>query len=222
MADRGRDLVCHRKNEVLIVQCKCWASTTEIDLESVQKLHLTTERYAEKANPRNQLSLNLELPERLRISALLVTSTRLSREAQAFANAHRVAVKERMFLKPYPKVKCVCRDGLYHLDHELAYDSVKIRIAEGDGYVATEEEARKLGYSPAASAAEPYSPLFAAGGPALKAALRPTHNEAILATASRPSAKTENPGAFSGGPIPGWEPIPMFEIVEDLRALFAR
>lgn len=214
MADRGRDLICHRDSEVLIVQCKCWASTTEIDLESVQKLHLTTERYAEMANPRNQLWLDLELPQRLQISALLVTSTRLSKDAQTFAKAHRIEVRDRFFLKPYPKVKCVCREGFYYLEHDLAYDSVKIRIAEGDGYVATEEEARQLGYSPAARATEPYSGLCAAR--------RPESSEASLAAANRQPTKTENLGAFSGITIPGWAPVPEYEIAQDLRALFGR
>ncbi len=145
-ADQGRDLVCHREDSVHIVQCKCWSSSVEIDCEVVEKLYQTTKVYRQVAQPFGQLDLAFGIHARRRISPVLITSTGISQDAHELAAQRGVLIKPSFQLQPYHKVKCVLRTRNYYLEQDYLYDSIEMRVGDGDRYVASETDARELGF----------------------------------------------------------------------------
>jgi hypothetical protein len=137
LQDLGRDLICRRGNEVLIVQCKRWAQAKEIRENAIAQLYGTTILY------------KLE-NEVINVVPVLVTTTMLSSMAKRFASELGVRVHEETPIGRYPPVKCNINNGerIYHIPTDQQYDRTVIR-EPGETYAWTCVEAENRGFRPA-------------------------------------------------------------------------
>lgn len=145
--DLGRDIIAKKGDKVIIIQCKCWSKNKEIKEAHINQLFGTkTKYYIDVMRDRKGLGLfaNLEL----NISALMITSTVLSKTAKDFATVLGVKYIENKFLsKDYPMIKCNINNGekIYHLPFDQMYDRVKL-TKSGECYVRNVADAEKMGF----------------------------------------------------------------------------
>jgi hypothetical protein len=140
--DLGRDLICKKRNDVKIIQAKCWSSEKLIHEKHIFQLFGTTQLYLI-----GQENVGLFTPQ---VSALFVTTTDLSPVARIAAEHLHIEVMERKVLnKKFPIIKCninqATGEKIYHLPFDQQYDRTKI-VTPGEQYVATTAEAENLGF----------------------------------------------------------------------------
>lgn len=154
LGDLGRDLIAKKDGLTEIVQCKCWRPERKIHEKHLFQLFGTVVEYwlkMGKTPPPQQLELFPAAIAGSRVKAVLITSTRLSEKAHAFARALGVKVLEELSFDPeYPCIKCnVSRrtgDKIYHLPMDQQYDNVLIEGERNERYVRTVGEAERLGF----------------------------------------------------------------------------
>jgi hypothetical protein len=138
LADLGRDLVAVKDNRVEIVQCKYWSKDKVIHEKHIFQLYGTL------------VAFRIDHPEPKDVCPVFITSTSLSDRAKQFAEALRVRVFERRPFERYPCIKCNIsrRDAtkIYHLPFDQQYDRTLVEQERLERYVATAEEAEKLGF----------------------------------------------------------------------------
>ena len=135
-SDLGRDLICHKDNTTLIIQCKNWSKSKRIYEKHIFQLFGTTYEYM-KNNPFEE------------VRAVFFTSTQLSEFAHMFAKEFRIELHEGFELKRFPIIKCnIGREGerIYHLPFDQQYYTTKIKPADGDFYCSTTAEAEAKGF----------------------------------------------------------------------------
>lgn len=135
LEDMGRDLVLRREGEVILVQCKRWASDKTVHENHVFQLAGSVFEY------------QYQHPE-ISVSGVLVTSTTLSDVANHCAASLGVQVYSGVPFQDYPRIKCnIGRDGsrIYHLPVDQQYDNVVI-AADGEFYASTVAEAEAAGF----------------------------------------------------------------------------
>jgi hypothetical protein len=143
--DLGRDLICQRGKEFIVVQCKRWSSKKVIHEKHVLQLFGTMIEFG-LSLPNDEVDL---LDEKRIVKALLVTTTELSQTAKRMAGALRVDVREQWKYREWPQIKCnIAADGakIFHMPFDQQYDRVKIDAKRGECSVRTVAEAMKLGY----------------------------------------------------------------------------
>ncbi len=143
--DLGRDLICRRGMETIIVQCKRWSVRKLIHEKHVLQLFGTTTEFR-ISSPKSEYDL---FGAERAIKALLVTTTELSETARRMADALGVDVREQWHYKEWPQIKCnISSDGtkIFHLPFDQQYDRVKIDVKRGECYVRTVAEAVKQGF----------------------------------------------------------------------------
>jgi hypothetical protein len=137
LADIGRDLVAKKGRHVEVVQCKYWSREKTIHEKHIFQLFGTLTAY------------RVDHPE-VEAKGKFVTSTTLSERAKLFAAVLRVEYSENLPLQPYPCIKCNVsrRDGarIYHLPFDQQYDRTLVEEERLECYVATVEEAERLGF----------------------------------------------------------------------------
>jgi len=135
--DLGRDLICKKGQQTLVVQCKCWRQQYQIHEKHVNQLYGTTIKY------------HIEHPGE-QAFAVLFTSTTLSDRAREFAAHLGVTVSQEVPLAQYPWVKCNVsrRTGelIYHLPFDQMYDRTLIEDERNERYAWTATEAEELGF----------------------------------------------------------------------------
>ena len=146
--DLGRDLICVKKDEVVIIQCKYWASRKVIHEKHINQLFGTAVMYSiQQGSNINNLFSSPQLPPNLR--AILITSTGLSDTARKFASALGIEVQENFKTDKYPMIKCninpSSHEKIYHLPFDQQYDKV-LCVNSGECYISTVKEAEKLGF----------------------------------------------------------------------------
>jgi hypothetical protein len=138
LADLGRDLVAVKDNRVEIVQCKYWSKDKVIHEKHIFQLYGTLVAY------------RIDHPEPKDVSPVFITSTSLSDRAKQFAETLGVRVDEGRPFDRYPCIKCNIsrRDAtkIYHLPFDQLYDRTLVEQERLERYVATAEEAEKLGF----------------------------------------------------------------------------
>lgn len=152
LEDLGRDLVCIKRNEVEIVQCKCWSSHKVIHEKHINQLYGTAVKYYIEHRELNKINTKLTLfPELIssgQIKATFVTSTKLSGTAREFATALGVKIIEEKPLVNYPLIKCnigVGGEKIYHLPFDQQYDKTLIN-KKGEFYASSVREAESKGF----------------------------------------------------------------------------
>ena len=136
--DLGRDLICQKGKDFIVIQCKNWSQFRTIYEKYIFQFFGTVFQYKD------------ENPDR-KVQAIFYTSTQLSDLARRFAKELKIDLKENFkFDKLYPSIKCnVSRvDGtkIYHLPFDQQYDKTKIEKSRGEFYCASVKEAEDAGF----------------------------------------------------------------------------
>lgn len=145
--DLGRDLICKKGEQTIIIQCKRWSQHKTIHEKHVNQLYGTVIKYIIDNKLSKQPSL---FPSDEKVSAILYTTTKLSDRAKEFAKCLCIGVNEEFPLQKYPLIKCNVsrRNGgkIYHLPFDQQYDRTLIEEERNECYVETLKEAESLGF----------------------------------------------------------------------------
>jgi len=136
--DLGRDLICTKGNEIVVIQCKNWSQFKTIYEKHIFQFFGTVFQYRDQ-NPRKK------------VRAIFYTTTELSDLARRFARELDIELEEKFRMpRSYPCIKCNISlvDGtkIYHLPFDQQYDNTKIEVGRGEFYCETAEEAEKNGF----------------------------------------------------------------------------
>lgn len=141
--DRGIDLICENKNQIIIVQCKYWKGCVEIRENAVNQLYGTSIKFM-KDKTKGTLFESYCKP----IKMVIFTSSTLSETAKEFAKTLDVIFNEKIKLERYPIIKCnisITGEKIFHLPFDQQYDNTKIEN-EGEFYAMTIQEAEEAGF----------------------------------------------------------------------------
>ena len=135
--DLGRDLICRKENDVVLIQCKNWSKFKTIYEKHIFQFFGTFFQYKHENNNQN-------------IKAIFYTTTRVSDLARCFALELGIGLRENYkFDQNYPCIKCnismIDNTKIYHLPFDQQYDKVKID-RKGEFYCATVKEAEEAGF----------------------------------------------------------------------------
>jgi len=152
--DLGRDLICKKGNEILIIQCKCWSRTKVIREKHINQLFGTMVEYAIKNKCVLEGHLgrlqSIEDLTKNKVKGVFATSTLLSEEANNFANLLGIQVIPGVPMAAYPRIKCNVNPSrgtkIYHLPFDQQYEKIEINKREGDFYSFTALDAEKKGF----------------------------------------------------------------------------
>lgn len=135
--DLGRDLVCTKGKEVIVIQCKNWSQFKTVFENNIFQFFGTVFQYRD-SNPDKK------------VKAIFYTTTEVSDLARRFAGELGIELKEKFKLpNDYPCIKCnISREGtkIYHLPFDQQYDNTMIEIDKGEFYCAKVLEAEKKGF----------------------------------------------------------------------------
>lgn len=151
--DMGRDLICRKNGNTLIVQCKYWSKHKLIHEKHINQLFGTTVKFyldsARKKAAEQQLHLFTQLLAASNIVGVFCTSTDLSDTARQFAQALGIEVREQVKLGAFPMIKChissATGERIYHLPFDQMYDRTKLDKA-GEFYALTVADAEAQGF----------------------------------------------------------------------------
>ena len=136
--DLGRDLICQKEKDLIVIQCKNWAHFRTIYEKHIFQFFGTVFQYKD------------ENPDK-KVRAIFYTSTELSKLARRFSSELGIELKEKFrFDKDYPSIKCHTSkiDGtkIYHLPFDQQYDRKKLEKKYGEFYCKTVKEAEDAGF----------------------------------------------------------------------------
>lgn len=136
--DLGRDLICRKGNDFVVIQCKNWAEFRTIYEKHVFQFFGTVFQYKDENKDK-------------KVKAVFYTSTKLSDLARRFSKELNIELKENFkFDKEYPAIKCNVSmvDGtkIYHLPFDQQYDKTKIEKERSEFYCQTVKEAEEAGF----------------------------------------------------------------------------
>jgi hypothetical protein len=136
--DLGRDLICMKGKDLIVIQCKNWSHFRTIYEKHIFQFFGTVFQYKDE-NPKRK------------VRAIFYTSTQLSDLARRFAKELKIELKENYkFDKTYPSIKCHTSkiDGtkIYHLPFDQQYDKTKLEKKYGEFYCKTVKEAEDAGF----------------------------------------------------------------------------
>lgn len=139
--DRGRDLICEKGDEVLIIQCKNWSHSKTIYEKHIFQFFGTVFYARIEEKKRNPMTPR-------KVKGLFFTTTKLSDYAIEAANALNIDIILEEIDKDYPCIKCNIRNGekIYHLPFDQLYDRTKIIPNTGEFYAKTCQEAEARGF----------------------------------------------------------------------------
>jgi len=142
--DLGRDLICQKGSDFIVIQCKNWAKFRTIYEKHIFQFFGTVFQYRD------------EDPEK-KVRAIFYTSTELSKLARRFATQLGLELKENFKLdNDYPCIKCHTAKTdtpysprgtkIYHLPFDQQYDKTKLEKKYGEFYCKTVKEAEDAGF----------------------------------------------------------------------------
>jgi len=136
--DLGRDLICSKGKEMIVIQCKNWSQFRTIYEKHIFQFFGTVFQYKDE-NPK------------LNVKAIFYTSTKLSDLARRFAKELGIQLEENhKFDQTYPSIKCniglQTNEKIYHLPFDQQYDKTKIEPKRGEFYCSTVKEAEEKGF----------------------------------------------------------------------------
>lgn len=136
--DLGRDLICTKGSEEIVIQCKNWSTFKTIYEKHIFQFFGTVFQYRDSKSNMN-------------IKAIFYTTTELSELAKRFAKELNIEIKENFKMdKNYPSIKCNISksngERIYHLPFDLQYDKTHIDVSQGEKYCFTVKEAEELGF----------------------------------------------------------------------------
>lgn len=133
--DLGRDLICTKGDEIIVIQCKNWSQFRTIYEKHIFQFFGTVFQYKDENKGK-------------KIKGIFYTSTKLSDVARRFARELKIELKEDFKMEnSYPCIKCNInkgtKDRIYHLPFDQQYDKVKIEPQYSEFYCATVKEAEE-------------------------------------------------------------------------------
>ena len=136
--DLGRDLICKKGNDFVVIQCKNWAKFRTIYERHIFQFFGTVFKYKDDYPDRN-------------VKAVFYATTTLSNLARRFGKELGInLVENHKFDMDYPCIKCnVSRiDGsrIYHLPFDQQYDTTKVEKERGEFYCKTVKQAEDAGF----------------------------------------------------------------------------
>ena len=153
LEDLGRDLICTKCDETIIIQCKYWSSEKTIHEKHINQLFGTYMEYmlSRYTNDKQTTIFDaFDLARDNNCKACFWTKTTLSPTAKAFAAALHVEIHEKEEIGDYPIIKCninkATGEKIYHLPFDLNYDNTVIEPKLGEFYAMTVEEAETKGF----------------------------------------------------------------------------
>jgi len=149
--DMGRDLICKKPSEVIIVQCKCWQHHKTIHEKHINQLYGTCAKYLLDIGENVTAGdLFTGFKSNTQVKAHFITSAQISDRARKFAEALGIYFKENFVLEKFPCVKCnvsrIRNELIYHLPFDQQYDKVIIEPNRGEFYTSTVAEAEERGF----------------------------------------------------------------------------
>ena len=145
LKDGGIDLVCRRKGETVVVQCKNWSETKTIHENFICQLYGAS-RFYDKMHTRRVNRNGTIVEIEWKAKPVFVTSTNLDEQATKVANALGVTVDTIPLDKSYPIIKCNINSNgerIYHLPIDQMYDKTKIYKANECWAYSVEEAVNK-------------------------------------------------------------------------------
>lgn len=136
--DLGRDLICKKGKEHIVIQCKNWSQFRTIYEKHIFQFFGTVFQYKDE-NPA------------VNTSAIFYATTSLSDVARRFAKELKIQLEENhKFDRAYPSIKCNIgkdsKEKIYHLPFDQQYDKVKIEPKRGEFYCVAVKEAEDAGF----------------------------------------------------------------------------
>lgn len=136
--DLGRDLICHKGNEIVVIQCKNWSQFKTIYEKHIFQFFGTVFQYKDENRGK-------------KVKGIFYSTTKLSDLAKRFAQELGIELKENFKMENnYSCIKCNISgiDGtkIYHLPFDQQYDNVKIEKHKGEFYCQTIREAEEKGF----------------------------------------------------------------------------
>jgi len=133
--DLGRDLICTKKKQVLIIQAKNWSKNKTIHENHIMQLAGTILFYINK---------NKKIPQ-----GLFITTTKLSDKAKEVAKKLNIQHRNIKLDKNFPMIKCnINKRGkkLFFLPFDKFYDQVHVEKHKGEFYSKNIEECLNKGF----------------------------------------------------------------------------
>ena len=134
-SDLGRDLICIKKKQVLIIQAKNWSKSKTIHEKHLMQLSGTMLHYANKTK---------KIPK-----GIFITTTKLSNTAKDFAKELNIQYRYVKLDKNFPMIKCnINKRGkkLFFFPFDKFYDKVHIDVKNGEFYTNSINECIKKGF----------------------------------------------------------------------------
>lgn len=147
LMDGGIDLVCKRKGETVVVQCKNWSGTKTIHENFICQLYGAS-RFFDKMHTQWVNKNGTLFEVEWKAKPVFVTSTNLDEQAMKVANSLGIKVNTITLDKTYPIIKCNINSNgekIYHLPIDQMYDKTKIYKAD-ECWAYTVEEAVNKGF----------------------------------------------------------------------------
>lgn len=136
--DLGRDLICYKKNEIVVIQCKNWSQFKTIYEKHIFQFFGTVFQYKDENKDK-------------KVRAVFYSTTKLSDLAKRFGKELGIELQENFKMEnEYACIKCNISgvDGakIYHLPFDQQYDNVKIEKHKGEFYCKSVQEAEEKGF----------------------------------------------------------------------------
>lgn len=136
--DLGRDLIAKKGNEIIVIQCKNWASFKKIYENSIFQFFGTVFQFKDQNKDK-------------KVKAVFYSTTELSVLARRFAKELGIELREGFKMgNNYPCIKCNIsrKDGakIYHLPFDQQYDKAIIEKTKGEFFCKTVKEAEEKGF----------------------------------------------------------------------------
>jgi len=136
--DLGRDLICQKGNEFIVIQCKYWSQFRTIYEKHIFQFFGTVFQYKDENKSK-------------KVKAIFYTTTKVSDLARRFAQELGIQLEENFAMdKQYPCIKCnisrIDKTKIYHLPFDQQYDNTKVEKSRGEFYCATVKEAEEVGF----------------------------------------------------------------------------
>jgi hypothetical protein len=141
--DLGRDLICRRDDQILVVQAKCWSAEKIIREKHIFQLFGTTQLFLMNQRQNGSDGKN--------VFPMFITTTKLSPIAKEAAKWLSIDFREDFQIdKTYPMIKCninqSSKEKIYHLPFDQQYDKTKIILELGEFYASSVAEAEERGF----------------------------------------------------------------------------
>jgi hypothetical protein len=136
--DNSIDLICKKRKEHILIQCKRYGKGIELQSQSLGSFDAGIKLYKKK-NPD------------IKVSSILYTiNDNLSHDARKILDDYDFKHIIEPHTDYYPLIKCNIGKNsskIFHIPNKSLYDTIKIETKKGEFYCETEQEAKNKGFT---------------------------------------------------------------------------